>query len=43
MSKKLYDHITSTNYANINNKIKAAKKKSESRKVSAPNNSRATR
>ena len=33
MSKKLYDHITSTNYANINEKIKTAKKKSGSRKV----------
>ncbi len=43
MSKKLYDHITSTNYANINDKIKAAKKKSGSRKVSASNNNKAAR
>ena len=42
MSKKLYDHITSTNYASINDKIKAEKKKGRSRKVSASNNSRAT-
>ena len=34
MSKKLYDHITSTNYANINTKIKKEQKKNKARKVS---------
>ena len=41
MSKKLYDHIISTNYGKINDKIKAAKKKSATRKVPASNDSRA--
>ncbi|GAF89554.1 unnamed protein product [marine sediment metagenome] len=31
MSKKLYDHLTSVNYANISNKIKKAKKKNKAR------------
>ena len=29
MSKKLYDHIISTNYGNIDTKIKKEKKKSQ--------------
>ncbi len=32
MSKKLYDHLTSVNYANISNKIKKAQKKSKARR-----------
>ena len=40
MSKKLYEHIISTNYANINTKIKKATKKSPPRKVSSDDNSR---
>ena len=39
MSKKLYDHITSTNYANINTKIQKEQKKSKSRKVSTSKDS----
>tara|TARA_R110000787_G_scaffold279402_1_gene389516 strand:+ start:257 stop:397 length:141 start_codon:yes stop_codon:yes gene_type:complete len=39
MSKKLYEHIISTNYANINTKIKKATKKAAPRKVSTGNNS----
>ena len=39
MSKKLYDHITSTNYANINTKIQKEQKKSKARKVSRKQNS----
>ena len=38
MSKKLYDHITSTNYANINTKIKKEQKKNKTRKVSRKQN-----
>ena len=38
MSKKLYDHITSTNYANINTNIKKETKKSGARKVSRKQN-----
>ena len=34
MSRKLYVHITSTNYANINTKIQEEQKKSKTRKVS---------
>ena len=39
MSKKLYVHITSTNYANINTKIQKEQKKSQTRKVSASKDS----
>ena len=35
MSKKLYDHITSTNYANISKKIKTFTKKKGAHKVPA--------
>ena len=35
MSKKLYDHIISTNYANITKKIKTFTKKKSARKVSS--------
>ena len=42
MSKKLYDHIISTNYANINAKIKKATKKSGARKISGKQNSVST-
>lgn len=35
MSKKLYDHIISTNYANINTKIQMLKKKKKASKVHA--------
>ena len=38
MSKKLYDHIISTNYANINTKIQKEKKKNKARKVSRKQN-----
>lgn len=34
MSKKLYDHITSVNYANINTKIKTFQKKKKASKLS---------
>ena len=37
MSKKIYDHIKSTNYGNITNKIKKLQKKAEPRKVSKDN------
>ena len=37
MSKKLYDHVTSVNYANINTKIKKEKKKTKAPKVSENN------
>ena len=40
MSKRLYDHITSTNYANINTKIQKEQKKSQPRKVSTSKDSR---
>ena len=43
MSKKLYDHITSTNYANINMKIQKEQKKSKARKVSTSKDSGTTR
>ena len=39
MSKKLYDHITSTNYANINTKIQKEQKKAATRKFSGEQNS----
>ena len=35
MSKKLYDHIISVNYANINKKIKTFQKKKKAPKVSS--------
>ena len=38
MSKKLYDHIISTNYANINTKIQVLKKKKKASKIHAKNN-----
>lgn len=38
MSKKLYDHLKSTNYGNITNKIKKLQKKAKPRKVSENNN-----
>jgi len=41
MSRKLYVHTTSTNYANINTKIQKEQKKSKTREVSSPENSRA--
>ena len=34
MSRKLYDHLTSTNYAGINTKIQKEQKKSKARPVS---------
>ena len=37
MSKKIYDHIKSTNYGNITNKIKKLQKKAKPRKVSKDN------
>ena len=40
MSKKLYVHITSTNYANINTKIQKEQKKSKARKVSSSEDNR---
>ena len=42
MSKKLYDHIISTNYANINTKVQKEKKKGKTRKVSGNKNSLTT-
>ena len=42
MSKKLYDHIISTNYGNIDTKIKKEKKKSQARKTTPDKVSRAT-
>ena len=42
MSKRLYDHIISTNYANINTKIKEATKKSGARKVFRKQNNSVT-
>ena len=38
MRRKLYVHLTSTNYADINTKIKTAQKKSKARKVSRKQN-----
>jgi len=38
MSKKLYDHFTSTNYANISKKVKEFQKKKASPKLSAKQN-----
>ncbi len=38
MSKKIYDHIKSTNYGDITNKIKKLQKKAKSRKVFKDNN-----
>ena len=35
MSKKLYDHIISVNYANIKTKIKNLQKKKKTHKVSS--------
>ncbi len=40
MSKKLYDHLISTNYANISNKIQKEKKKSAARSVPPGDDSR---
>lgn len=40
MSKKLYDHITLTNYANINTKIQKEQKKGKTHKVSSSENNR---
>ena len=39
MSKRLYDHLISTNYANISNKVQKEKKKSKPLAVSKGNNS----
>ena len=39
MRRKLYVHLTSTNYANINTKIQKEQKKSKARKVSRKQNS----
>lgn len=33
MSKKLYEHLISTNYENISERIKKAQKKSPARKI----------
>ena len=38
MSKKLYDHLISTNYEKINDKIKEEKKKRETYKLSEKQN-----
>ena len=38
MSKKLYVHLTSTNYADINTKIQKETKKSAAHKVSGKQN-----
>jgi hypothetical protein len=38
MSKRIYEHLISTNYANINTKIKKATKKAAPHKVLAGNN-----
>jgi hypothetical protein len=38
MSKRIYEHLISTNYASINTKIKKATKKAAPHKVSAGNN-----
>lgn len=38
MSKRLYDHLISTNYASIGTKIKKATKKAAPHKVPAGNN-----
>lgn len=42
MSKKLYDHLISTNYEKIFDKIKEEKKKSNSRKISTKQDNVAT-
>ena len=39
MSKKLYVHLTLTNYANINTKVKKEQKKTETRAPSTRQNS----
>ena len=39
MRRKLYLHLTSTNYADINAKIKKEQKKSGSRKIRSKQNS----
>lgn len=33
MSKKLYEHLISTNYENISERVKKAQKKSTARKI----------
>lgn len=38
MSRKLYDHLKSTNYEDISKKIKKLQKKAKPRKVSEDNN-----
>ena len=38
MRRKLYDHLTKTNYNGINDKIKAETKKTKPRKVSRTKN-----
>tara|TARA_R110000868_G_scaffold173753_2_gene410104 strand:+ start:536 stop:664 length:129 start_codon:yes stop_codon:yes gene_type:complete len=38
MSKRIYEHLISTNYASINTKIKKATKKAAPSKVPAGNN-----
>ena len=38
MSKKLYEHLISTNYENISERIKKAQKKSTARKVHGKQN-----
>ena len=40
MSRKIYQHLTSTNYENIGTKIQAAKKKSKPHKFSTGNSNR---
>ena len=40
MRRGLYEHLTSTNYANINTKIKKETKKAAPHKVPAGDNSR---
>ena len=40
MSKRIYEHLISTNYASINTKIKKATKKAAAHKVSTGDDSR---
>ncbi len=40
MSKKLHDHLTSTNYGNINTKIKTFQKKAKTYKKAKEQNTR---
>lgn len=42
MSRKLYVHLTSTNYAEVNTKVQTQKKKSKPRRVSEQQNNIST-